>query len=461
MNGQTELSAPEPTAAAKIAGPITVHPINPRYFTDGSGKAIYLTGSHWGFELQDDAWDVVHTFDFDAYLDFLVNYNHNLVRMWVVEHTRSDVGPPEATAHPMPYARSNVPGANDGGNKFDLDRWDEEFFSRLRQRVVAAAERGIYVSVMLFQGFSIMGHQRRLGTQRQFGHPFHANNNVNGVDGDLNGEGHLYAIHRRADPDITARQEAYVRKVIDTVNDLDNVLYEIANEDGHGSVMWQYHMIEHIRSYEATKPKQHPVGMTFRAPGGTDAELFCSPADWISPRGLGKLPSGESASLVDPAVSDGSKVIILDTDHGSAGTDDPKYPWRSFLRGNNTWVIEPDVIADLSSGSKYDGIRRAMGDTRAYADKMDLAAMTPSTGAVHCSTGYVLHNPGAEYLVYQPRNGDFCLDLAAGTFDYEWFDPTTSSVVKTGSATVGVGIAWFSPPFSGPAVLYLKSKDIK
>ena len=29
---------------------------------------------------------------------------------------------------------------------------------------------------------------------------------------------------------ITALQEAYVRKVVDTVNDLDNVLYEISNE---------------------------------------------------------------------------------------------------------------------------------------------------------------------------------------------------------------------------------------
>ena len=31
---------------------------------------------------------------------------------------------------------------------------------------------------------------------------------------------------------MTALQEAYVRKVIDTVNDLDNVLYEITNEAG-------------------------------------------------------------------------------------------------------------------------------------------------------------------------------------------------------------------------------------
>ena len=32
--------------AAPATGPLRVHPTNPRYFTDGSGKAIYLTGSH-------------------------------------------------------------------------------------------------------------------------------------------------------------------------------------------------------------------------------------------------------------------------------------------------------------------------------------------------------------------------------------------------------------------------------
>jgi hypothetical protein len=34
------------------SGPLKIHPDNPRYFTDGSGKAIYLTGSH--------TWAVLH-----------------------------------------------------------------------------------------------------------------------------------------------------------------------------------------------------------------------------------------------------------------------------------------------------------------------------------------------------------------------------------------------------------------
>ena len=43
------LSATSPGPAPEEAparGPLRVHPDNPRYFTDGSGRAVYLTGSH-------------------------------------------------------------------------------------------------------------------------------------------------------------------------------------------------------------------------------------------------------------------------------------------------------------------------------------------------------------------------------------------------------------------------------
>jgi hypothetical protein len=38
---------------APAKGPLQVHPENPRYFTDGSGKAIFLTGAHTWANFQD------------------------------------------------------------------------------------------------------------------------------------------------------------------------------------------------------------------------------------------------------------------------------------------------------------------------------------------------------------------------------------------------------------------------
>ena len=41
-------------------------------------------------------------------------------------------------------------------------------------------------------------------------------------------------------------------------------------------------MLEYLRSYEAGKAKQHPIGLTFQIKG-KNATLYESEADWISP----------------------------------------------------------------------------------------------------------------------------------------------------------------------------------
>jgi hypothetical protein len=94
--------------------------------------------------------------------------------------------------------------------------------------------------------------------------------------------------------------------------------------------------------------------------------------------------------------------------------------------------------------------------TRAYSQKMNIAAMTPQ--ACSASTQYCLAGPGSEYLVYQPTAGQsFTVDLVAGTYTYEWFDRANSTVARTGSFTAPAGNRSFTAPFLGDAVLYLKS----
>ncbi|MEZ8222351.1 hypothetical protein GG496_002521 [Candidatus Fervidibacteria bacterium JGI MDM2 JNZ-1-D12] len=66
----------------RIKGSLRVHPKNPRYFTDDGERAIYLTGSHTWSNLQDmGPSDPPPAFDFNAYLDFLVQHNHNFIRL--------------------------------------------------------------------------------------------------------------------------------------------------------------------------------------------------------------------------------------------------------------------------------------------------------------------------------------------------------------------------------------------
>ena len=53
--------------------------------------------------------------------------------------------------------------------------------------MIAARERGIYVIVMLFDGWSV--ERKGDGENPWDGHPFNRANNINGVDGDLNHDG--------------------------------------------------------------------------------------------------------------------------------------------------------------------------------------------------------------------------------------------------------------------------------
>jgi hypothetical protein len=79
---------------------------------------------------------------------------------------------------PQPWARTGPGEASDGKPRLDLDRFDESFFDRLRERVIAAGNRGMYVAVMLFEGWGL--HLSTVPFHVE-GHPFHVMNNVNGV----------------------------------------------------------------------------------------------------------------------------------------------------------------------------------------------------------------------------------------------------------------------------------------
>ena len=464
----------ETVASNKATGPLLRHPSNPRYFTDASGKAIYLTGSHTWNNFQEKSDAGSPDFDYAGYLRLLQNKNHNFVRLWVWEQSAWDWTTEKIQFDPLPYARPGPGVALDGDPKIDLTQFNEAYFERLRSRVQAAADRGIYVSVMLFQGWSI-GKKPEYPGNPWRGHPFNRENNVNGVDGDLDGNGEGKEIQTLSSPAIVALQERYVRKVIDTVNDLNNVLWEISNEGDPDSREWQYGMISYVKRYEASKEKQHPVGMTAIYPEGHNADLLDSPADWISPGSA--LDNYQN----NPPAADGRKVIMADTDHFWGVGGNRGWVWKSFLRGLNPIFMDPfERERWKSSRAKFESCRQAMGHTLAYANRMNLTAAVPRGDLA--STGYCLANPGEEYLVYLPfdvldvsslrlpsvvgnpiRNlfwqfkRDTTIDLSAvtGEFAVEWFNPTSGRTTH-GQPIKGGKICSLTPPFRGDAVLYIR-----
>jgi hypothetical protein len=437
-------------AANPAKGPLRVLPANPRYFTDGSGKAIYLTAAHTWDNLPDiGLTDPPPAFDFDGYLRFLAEHNYNYIRLWRWE-TPKDIERDGTVRYsaPHPWKRTGPGTAWDGKPKFDLSTFNEDYFARMRKRVDTARDRGIYVSVMLFNGWELQ-------FSNWTGHPFNKENNINGIDGDPDKDGRGTEIESWPPPaGVENLEKAYVRKVIDTVNDLDNILYEISNESGPYSTDWQYDMIEYVKSYEAGEPKQHPVGMSFQYPHGSNSTLFNSPADWISPNPDSR--TGKFNYRDNPPPGDGRKVILSDTDHLWGNGGDRQWAWKSFLRGLNPLYMDPyhDPPVWERLLPNIEEVRRNLGYTRTYAERVDLAAMTPSLELA--STGYCLANPGSEYLVYQPGTGEFTVDLKAGAYSFEWFDPVAGRKTAEGSFTVESGRKSFVSAFHGDAILYLK-----
>ena len=288
--------------------------------------------------------------------------------------------------------------------------------------------------------------------------PFNSANNVNGINGDPANTGSGLAIQTTSEPAAAlATQQAYVRKVIDTVGDLDNVLYESSNESNTNSAQWQYDIINYIKIYEATKPKQHPVGMTAMwCPicDSSNTAIFNSPADWVSP-----LRGGYDT---DPPANNGAKVIIADVDH-IWPTNPTMWAWQSFTRGLNPILMDDLGGTGINVGDpvvsfdpKYYPIRAGMTQTARYAARMDLR--TARSNGNLSSTGYMLANPGAQYLAFAPNGGNFTVNLSAGSgssFSVEWFNISTGATVMGASITGGSSIQTFTPPFSGSAVLFL------
>jgi hypothetical protein len=402
---------------------------------------------------------------------------------------------------PQPWPRTGPGAAKDGKPKFDLSRFDSSYFDRLRSYVIAAGNEGIYVAVMLFDGWAL---HLSPAPDNVEGHPFHAANNVSGIGINSIVDYQVLPLDQR----VQAIQAAYIRRVVDTVHDLPNVLYEVANESSGGgsvdrafaealglgdspdwgdSTHWQYWVINFLKQYEQQQGyTTHPVGMTMQFPVEDQTRvndpLYNSPADWISPgyddeifaHGGHPMAPGSPPSrwYDDPPAADGRKVVITDTDHYAPGQGDALWAWKSFLRGHHPILMDFGIIAGInppgpSAGSPgvppyeaFEPVRYAMGDTLRYAQKTRLTDMEPRGDL--SSTGYALANPGNEYLALQPSEtpDPFTVTLEAGTYTVEWYSVNSREMVGADKLTIeNEGSRSFTAPFAQaePAVLYLKS----
>jgi len=453
---------------------------NPNYFEDASGRALILCGSQTWNTLQD--WGTggsVRALDFDDFVRFLRAHGHNFTLLWRTELPKfsnlpvTASNPADFIVSPHPWVRTGPGQATDGGLKFDLKKFDRAYFERLRARVEALNRAGIYAGIYLFTGEFLL--RFRSSTD---GYPFSGPNNVNGVDDGYRGgpaDSGLASVTMNATNATTDFQDAYVRKTIDTLNDLPNVLWIVSEEAPMKSTWWNDHLIRLIRAYERAKRYQHPIGYA-TLENSSDSILYNSDADWVAPWAW--ISPTTSCGTGKPAC----KVNINDSDHSYFGmwNDTPRknrnYAWENFTTGNQVLFMDPYLVyyprehrnqclAPVNGiGSmpdpRWDSFRDNLGYILRYSRKLNLANVRPR-GSL-CSTKYCLAqtpSAGAEYLVYAPDGGPFTVDLSAmpssRRLAVEWFNPAAGRTITESPVTAGSSSQSFGPPFDGDAVLYL------
>jgi hypothetical protein len=457
------------TATVFADPPIRLHPGNPHYLLF-RGKPTILIGSteHYGAVLNLE-------FEYKTYLDELQSKGLNLTRTFSGTYreiagtfniTDNTLGPSE---YICPWKRSDQPGASDGGKKFDLKAWDDAYFARLKDFVSEAGKRGVVVEYVLFCTL--------YNDALWKANPLNAANNVNDV-GNC-GRREVFTLQH---PEITAIQDAFVRKTVGELNAFDNVYFEICNEPYFENVTdaWQAHIAQTIVDAEKELPNKHLIAQNI----ANDHKKVEKPNPLVS---ILNFHYATPPVTVDENYA--SKRVIADDETGFRGKLDATYlteGWDFIVAGgaiydNLDYSFTPphpggDFLDYKSPGGGSAKLRQSLGALRRFMEGFDFVNMAPhneiikggsitaslnaanpaSTGAV---TVRVLAQVGKAYAIYV-RGGtgaELRLDLPGGKYKLEWISPVDGSVMSASELDQAAGgeALLRSPAYSGDIAIKL------
>jgi hypothetical protein len=425
-------------ALGAAAAPLALHPDNPRYFLwRGQPTVLITSAEHYGAVLNLD-------FDYVKYLDTLAADRLNLTRTWaggtyveprgafrIAQNTLA----PGSGRYLCPFARSDQPGYRGGGNKFDLDRWDENFFARFRDFVAKADARGVVVEVNLFCPF----YQDDMWVLS----PLHPDNNVNGIGAGLS-RTNVHTLDRHGGT--LAIQERLVRKFVAELRDCDNVYYEICNEPYFGGVTldWQHRIAEMIADAQTGHPAKKLIAQNI-ANGRQKV---------TSPDALVSILNFHYATPPDAvAMNYGLGRVIGNNETGFKGQADATYRregWEFILAGGGLFNhLDYSFAAGHEDGTfRYPAdqpgggsvaLRRQLRVLADFMNAMDFVKMKPDRVVIAKlpagASARVLVEEGKTYAIYlraeQPVP-EIELKLPSGRFRQEWID--------TGSGAVTAGV---------------------
>ena len=420
---------------------IRLHTQNPHYFLF-QGKAVTLitSGEHYGAVFNAD-------FDYRRYLEALAAGGMNYTRLFGGSYVevpgksfgiaRNDLAPARGR-FVAPWARSESAGYAGGGNKFDLEKWNPEYFTRLHEFLGEAAKRGIVVEITLFSS--------QYGEMQWNMSPFNRANNIDQTDAI-----DWKKLNTLENGKIFSYQERYTRKLVREANTYPNVIFEIANEPWSDrpaltdvvnsylftgrdqypnsvdlpdelTMAWQARVAEWITSEEASLANKHLLAQdccNFRypmravIPGVSVVNFHYAYPEAVSLNyGLGKALSYDETGFLgrsDDAYARQAWNFMLS---GGGVFDSLDY---SFSVGHEDGS---DTEANGPGGGRPE-LRRRLRILSEFLQGMPLVDMAPDARTVKHSGGvytHMLSSSSGEYAMYVDGNGptDVILSLPGG-----------------------------------------------
>lgn len=457
---------------------LRLHPDNPRYFQWRNRPLVIIgSGEHYGAVLNG-------AFDFSKYLSTLGREGMNHTRLFTgatyIEpqgafNIASNTLAPASVDYFAPWARSEEPGYAGGGNRFNLERWNDAYFERLRAFMQEASRKEVIVEVTLFCPF-YSDAQWRLS-------PFHPDNHISAAGRDV-ARTHVYTLDHHGG--LLSYQERFVRRVVAELRQFDNLYYEVCNEPYAGDLPqdWQTFIASIIADAQASHP---------------DPKLISQNIANDRARVERRLPHIDIYNFHYAAPPDTVALNlhlerpIGDNETGFRGTNDAPYrmeAWDFIVAGGALFshldysftVGHEDGTFPYPSSQPGGGnasLRRSFRALRTFIESVPFLQMKPdnaviSGGVPDSHTARALVEPGrvvAAYLRPRVTSKDSVnpgndgtrpvrleFDLPEGTWRAEWIDPKTGSVLKDERVRKTAGLEFLtveSPSFREDIALRL------
>ena len=426
------------------ATPIRQHPNNSHIFEYKGNPTVLITAAeHYSAVMN-------LGFNYDTYLNRLDDYKVNgkqalnLTRIFIFFRLHQDnpfgaptINPRGTDNYICPFAWSDTYGSYDG-KKLDLSRWNDAYFTRLKDFIQKAKDRDIIVELTLFSMFYS-------GTEFTI-NPFSSGASINGYAVNYN----TY-FSSTASPGLFNKQKEAVAKIVQETKQFDNVYYEICNEAQTPAesirIAWQNAIAQVIKDNDnASAP--HMIAINDKYMHNSDLSMF-------------NIVNVHYPPLMDQVLNG-----IFDTTGRAIGYDETYWAetsvdsarveaWEYLLRGSaviNNLQIYAYTLKNPAGNTTYvNGMRDDLTDLREFIEGFDYVKMVANRSVVNGSTVdggryAALVEEGKQYAIYihhSTRNEfNFTVNsgyhtptvqvnLPNGNYDAVWIDPATLSVKKS------------------------------